>query len=224
MDVERIREQYKRSGLVGRVGFGSRPAIVVVDFIKGLTDPSYPLGARMDAAVLATRRLLDAARAARVLIIYTTIGYEPSLLDAGVFVKKAPGLRHQILGTPAVAVDDRLAPRPDEPVLVKKYQSSFFGTPLASLLTAAGVDTCIVTGCVTSGCVRATAVDSMQHGFRTILPLECVADRAPEPHEANLLDIDSKVADVVSLEEALAYLASLPTAAARQPVAADTGR
>jgi maleamate amidohydrolase len=220
MDVERIREQYRRAGMVGRVGFGTTPAIVVVDFVQGLTDPRYPLGAGMDAEVLATRRLLDAGRAAGALIIFMTVAYEPDLRDAGLFIKKAPGLRQQILGTPAAAVDERLARAPGEPLLVKKFQSSFFGTPLASILTAAGVDTCIIAGCVTSGCVRATACDAMQHGFRAILPLECVADRAPEPHVANLLDMDSKIADVVSLEETIAYLAALGAKPERVPAAA----
>ncbi len=209
MDVQRIREQYTRAGMVGRVGFGRSPAVIVVDFIKGLTDPAYPLGAEMDAAVEATARLLDVARAARVPVIFLTIGYHAHLRDAGMFILKAPGLKHQILGTPAVDIDPRLAPHADETVLVKKYQSGFFGTPLAAMLTAAGVDTCLITGCVTSGCVRATAIDSMQHGFHTILPVECVADRAAEPHEANLLDMDSKIADVVTLAETLGYLASL---------------
>lgn len=210
MDSQRIKQQYSRSGMVGRVGFGNRPAVVVVDFIKGLTDPSYPLGAPMDAEVEATARLLAVAREVNLLVVFTTIGFEPDLRDAGVFIKKAPGLRHQILGTAAVEVDPRLALQRNEYVLVKKYQSSFFGTPLASMLTAARIDTCIVVGCVTSGCVRATAVDSMQHGFRTILPVECIADRAPEPHEANLLDLDSKVGDVVTLQETLSYLKALP--------------
>ncbi|PYN10619.1 MAG: hypothetical protein DME06_13700 [Candidatus Rokuibacteriota bacterium] len=187
MDVERIREQYRQSGMVGRVGFGTTPAIVVVDFITGLTDPRYPLGAGMDAEVLATRRLLDAGRAAAVLIVFMTVAYEPHLRDAGLFIKKAPGLRHQILGTPAVAVDERLAREPGEPLLVKKFQSSFFGTPLASILTAAGVDTCII---------------------------------APEPHLANLLDMDSKIADVVSLEETIAYLAALAAKPERAPAVA----
>lgn len=216
MDVQAIREQYTRAGMVGRVGFGQSPAVIVVDFINGLTDPAYPLGANMDSAVEATARLLVAARERSVPIIFLTIGYHANLLDAGVFIRKAPGLAHQLLGTPAVEVDRRLAPRPHETVLVKKYQSGFFGTPLASMLTAAAVDTCLISGCVTSGCVRATAVDSMQHGFRTILPVECVADRAAEPHEANLLDMDSKIADVVTLDEVLAYLAHL-AGAARAP-------
>jgi maleamate amidohydrolase len=103
-------------------------------------------------------------------------------------------------------VDERLAPLPNEHVLIKKYASAFFGTSLAATLTAAGVDTLLITGCTTSGCVRASAVDSCQNGFRTIVVRECVGDRAEPPHEANLFDIDVKYGDVVTLEEAIAYL------------------
>jgi len=178
MDVRRIREHYRQAGMVGRVGLSRSPAVIVVDFISGLTDPSYPLGAGMDTAVEATARLLEAARAGSVPIVFLTIGYQAYLRDAGVFILKAPGLRHQLLGASAIEVDRRLEPRRDETVLVKKLQSGFFGIPLASILTAADVDTCVIAGRVTSGCVRATAVDAMQHGFHTILAAECVADRA----------------------------------------------
>lgn len=92
-------------------------------------------------------------------------------------------------------------------LVVKQYASAFFGTSLASLLTAHGVDTLILAGCSTSGCVRATAVDGMQYGFRVIVPRECVGDRRAEPHEANLFDINSKYGDVVGKQEVLSYLA-----------------
>jgi maleamate amidohydrolase len=91
-------------------------------------------------------------------------------------------------------------------VLHKQYASSFFGTSLASTLTAAGVDTIIVVGCSTSGCVRATAVDGCQYGFRVIVPRQCVGDRAQEPHEANLFDIDSKYGDVMDADAVLCWL------------------
>jgi len=95
-------------------------------------------------------------------------------------------------------------------VIEKQYASAFFGTSLASTLHAQGVDTLIVTGCTTSGCVRATAVDGLQHGLRVIVPRECVGDRAPGPHEANLIDIDGKYGDVMELKEVLALVAQLP--------------
>ena len=99
-----------------------------------------------------------------------------------------------------------MSPRLSEPVLNKLFASGFFGTGLSSFLTAAGVDTLIVTGATTSGCVRATVVDALQYGFRPLVPREAVGDRNPEAHEANLYDIDAKYGDVVPAQEALEYL------------------
>lgn len=94
-------------------------------------------------------------------------------------------------------------------VLSKQYASAFFATSLAPLLHAQGVDTVVLAGCSTSGCIRASAVDAMQHGFRTIVVRECVGDRHNDPHEANLFDIDSKYGDVVSRQEAMQQLRCL---------------
>ena len=91
-------------------------------------------------------------------------------------------------------------------MLKKLFASAFFGTPLSSLLTAAGVDTLIVAGASTSGCVRATVVDALQHGFRPLVPREAVGDRNPDAHAANLFDIDAKYGDVLSLDDVLTYL------------------
>ncbi|MNP34028.1 Maleamate amidohydrolase [compost metagenome] len=102
-----------------------------------------------------------------------------------------------------------MAPRDGEPVVSKQYASAFFGTSLASLLHAQGIDTLVLAGCSTSGCIRASAVDAVQHGFRTIVVRECVGDRHPAPHEANLFDIDSKYGDVVSRQEAMEQLQRL---------------
>jgi maleamate amidohydrolase len=104
---------------------------------------------------------------------------------------------------------NEVAPARGELVISKQYASAFFGTSLASTLTARGVDTVVIVGCSTSGCVRATAVDSMQHGYRTIVVRECVGDRHPSPHEANLFDIDSKYGDVISKAETMAILKRL---------------
>jgi len=202
-------EFYKRRGFAQRVGFGSRPALLVIDLIKAFTNLSSPLASNLDKEVEATRQVLDAARHRDLPIAFTTVEYDEGFRDAGVFIKKVPSLSVLRKGTPMVEVDERLAPRANEHVIVKKYASAFFGTTLASTLTAAGVDTLLITGCTTSGCVRASAVDGCQHGFRTIVIRECVGDRAPEPHEANLFDIDAKYGDVVTLDEALAYVGNL---------------
>ena len=93
---------------------------------------------------------------------------------------------------------------------MKKGASAFFGTNLVAILVNAGVDTVVLCGATTSGCVRATAIDLLQNGFPAIVPRECVGDRARAPHEANLFDIQAKYADVVGLDEALAYVESVP--------------
>jgi maleamate amidohydrolase len=205
-NLNEIRKFYGQRGLGGAVGFGERPAIVVVDFILGFTDRSSPLSGDLEQPLTETLRLLDEARKRSVPIFFTTVEYDESLKDAGLFVKKVPSLKWLVRGTRWVELDPRLARRPGEILLRKKYASAFFGTDFASLLVAAAVDTLIITGCTTSGCIRATAIDALQYGLRAIVPAEAVGDRAQMPHEANLFDIDAKYGDVVAVEEVLRYL------------------
>jgi nicotinamidase-related amidase len=197
---------YARATIGGRLPRGTRPAVLVVDFARGLTDPEFVLGAEMTAAVTATRRVLDAAREARHLIVFTTLGFEPGLRDAGLLVHKAPACAACVVGSPLIEIDDRLGRRDDELLLVKKTSSALFGSPLPSVLVSNGIDTVVLCGTATSGCVRATAEDLCAYGFPTLVPRECVADRAEAPHEASLYDIDAKYGDVIRLDEALAYL------------------
>jgi nicotinamidase-related amidase len=125
-------------------------------------------------------------------------------------MQKVPALAALQLGGPWAEIDPRLGRRDDETVLVKKGASGFFGTNLVSVLVSQGVDSVILCGATTSGCIRATAIDLLQYGFPTIVPRECVGDRAQAPHEANLFDIQAKYADVVGLEDALAYVERVP--------------
>lgn len=200
---------YPVAGFGESSGIGERPAIVVVDFINGFTDPTTPLGAEFDQELAATRRLLDVARELNIPRYFTTIQYDPGLRTGAHFVRKVPALAIQVEGSRNVEVDTRLGRRAgDEPVLVKNFASSFFGTAFASYLAFERVDTLIVTGCTTSGCVRATAVDALQHGYRVVVPEECVGDRSPEAHQSNLRDIQTKYGDVVSLSSLLNELAS----------------
>ena len=198
---------YQKRGFMSRVGFGERPALLIVDFIKGFTDLQSPLASNLDAEIAATKQLLDLARAKGLPVHFTTTGYAEGGADAGVFIKKVPSLGVLKIGHEWLEIDERLAPLPNESIWLKKYASAFFGTALAATLTAARVDTLIVTGCTTSGCVRASAVDSCQNGFRTIVVREAVGDRAQGPHEANLFDLDAKYADVESLVDVVKYLA-----------------
>jgi nicotinamidase-related amidase len=205
------RALYRERGFLGRVGFGARPAVLVVDFVVGFTDTASPLAGDFDAELAATVRVLEAARDAKVPIFFTTVAYDADCREAGVFILKVPSLKYLVRGTRWVELDPRLGRRPTESLIEKQFASAFFGTSLASQLTTRGVDTVIVTGVTTSGCVRASVVDSLQHGYRTSVPRECVGDRAPGPHHASLLDIDGKYGDVVGVEEVLAYLSAPPT-------------
>jgi maleamate amidohydrolase len=206
MTDQEAREVYARARLGESITLGSRPAVLVVDFSCGFTDPECALGSDLTAEVEATKRLLDAARAKDLPIVFTTIGYEPSLKDGGLWLQKVPALGDLQIGGHWVEIDPRLEPRENETIVLKKGASGFFGTNLASILLSQGVDSVILCGATTSGCVRATAIDLLQYGWPTLVPRECVGDRAQAPHEANLFDIQAKYADVVPLEEALAYV------------------
>lgn len=188
-----------------RIGFGNKPALLMIDFMKGYTQEGAPLFAPgVVSAVAQSVELLACARQANILVVHTNIRYHPGhFADGGIWIKKAPVMRDMVEGNPLADFCEPLLPNADEVVISKQYASSFFGTSLASLLRAQGIDTVVLAGCSTSGCIRATAVDAVQHGFRTIVVRECVGDRHSAPHEANLFDIDSKYGDVVSKQEAM---------------------
>jgi maleamate amidohydrolase len=205
-----------RQGFHGRAGFGTRPALIVVDMNVGFTDPASPLQCDLDRAVDAIQALLGEARAASLPVVFTTVAYdEAGKQTAAAFIDKVPALLTLEVGSRWVEIDPRLAPFPGEPVLVKLFASGFFGTVLASFLAAKGCDSLIVTGASTSGCVRATVVDALQHGYRPIVPREAVGDRNPDAHAASLYDIDAKYGDVLSLTEVLDHLEELVGAHAR---------
>lgn len=204
--IEAAARLYDDRGFGRDAGFGDSPALVVVDLINAFTDPDSDLGSDVDDVVEATRRLLDAFREHDLPRYFTTVAYEESYGDAGVFIEKVPALRDLRLGTEAVEVDERIAPGEGERVILKKYASAFFGTDLGTELTTDGADTLVIAGVTTSGCVRATAIDSLQHGYRTIVPADAVGDRAAGPHRANLFDIDAKYGDVVTTDAVLESL------------------
>lgn len=200
----------KFEGFHGRAGMGERPALVVIDVNKGFTDPASPLVCELDGVVGAIAELLEAFRGAGLPVVYTTVAYDAAGLHAArVFLDKIPALRTLVPGDRWVEIDDRIAPRPDEAVIVKYWASCFHETPLASLLASERCDTLVVTGASTSGCVRATAVDGLQHGYRVIVPREAVGDRNPAAHEANLYDIDTKYGDVVPLADVVRAVTAL---------------
>ena len=206
MADETTGEIYERAGLGQSVTLGTRPAVLVVDLSRGFTDPECAMGSDLTAVVEATNTVLAAARENSLPVVFTTIGFEANLKDGSLWLQKAPSLAELQLGGKWVELDPRLERRESETVILKKGASAFFGTNLASMLVSQNVDTVVLCGATTSGCIRATAIDLLQYGYPTLVPRECVGDRAPEPHEANLVDIQAKYADVVSTADVLAYL------------------
>lgn len=194
----------------GRIGFGKRPALLIVDFINAYVTEGAPLFAPdVVTAVDETIPLLSLAREKQIPVLYTKVLYNKNFRDGGIFIQKVPVLKTMVEGEPLAEIVPQLTPVESDIIIVKQYASAFFGTSLAATLTSLGVDTILLTGCSTSGCIRASAVDGMQYGFRVIVPRECVADRHPSPHEANLFDINSKYGDVVSKGEVMEYLGKL---------------
>jgi maleamate amidohydrolase len=203
-------EFFRQRGFGIRIGFGERPALIVIDMLKGFTDPAMPLGANLDREIEAHKPLLDVAHKRNIPVIFSTVIYsDADLRDAGLWAVKMKGTATLKAGTQAVEIDPRLDMRPTDSLLVKKYASCFFGTDLVPRLMNQRVDTLIITGCTTSGCVRATAVDAVQNGFRPMVVREAVGDRSVAAHEQSLFDLNAKYADVVSLDETLQYLTTV---------------
>lgn len=200
-----VGEQYRRKGLGARVGFGARPAVLVVDLYRGSIEKESPLACDLEKVVAETVRILDVARKIQIPVLFTVVEYDPEYKEAGLFISKVPSLKFLVKGSRWVELDPRLGRRAEEPIVTKHFASAFFGTDLAPLLRAREVDTVIVTGCTTSGCIRATVVDALQNGFRAIVPEGAVGDRSETVHAANLFDMDAKYGDVVPVAAVLDY-------------------
>ncbi len=190
------------------LGLGSRPALILVDMIRGFTDPACPLGCDCPEVVAANARLLEAFHRRQLPVFFTTVVYRDDE-QARVFRDRLPALDVLKPGSHWVEVDPRIAPRGDEKVIEKQWASGFFQTPLDTYLTEAGADSLVVTGLTTSGCVRATAGDGLQHDYPVVIPREGVGDRNEVAHEANLFDLNAKYADVVPLEDVLRHVKEL---------------
>jgi maleamate amidohydrolase len=204
-----LHERLSARGFGGRVGFGSRPAVLVVDLIRAFTDERCPLASNLDAQVANTRRILDAARAAGAPVVMSTVSYDAALDEAGLWALKVPNNEWLVEGSEWVEIDERLERRPGDMLLVKKYASCFFGTDLMSRLVSRAIDTVVIVGCTTSGCVRASAVDACSYGLHTIVVEDAVGDRAPLSHLTSLFDIDAKYGDVTTTSAVVGYLESV---------------
>ncbi len=193
----------------GTLGFGQRPALILVDFVQAYFDKDCDLFADVEAELASALRVRDAARAAGIPVVYSNVVYREGGADGGVFFRKAPVLKNFIAGNPMGEWAAGLQPADGELVISKQYPSSFFGTSLAADLNALDIDTLIITGVTTSGCVRATCIDTMSHGFVPIVVADACGDRHEAPHKANLFDMDAKYADVMSEADVIKHLQGL---------------
>lgn len=198
------KDVYRRQNFGNRVGFGRKPALLIVDFQVGFADPEVFGGGNVTEAVAATVPLLAEMRALGLPVAYTRAVFADDGSDAGVFGMKVPALKRLTDSADISQIVPELTPVHGEYVVRKTGPSAFFGTSLASWLNAKGVDTLMVTGATTSGCVRASVIDSISYNYRTTVVTDCCGDRALEPHEANLFDMGQKYADLMTASEAIA--------------------
>ncbi len=201
-----LAANYARGGFGQSLAWGSRPALVMVDLIRAYFEPGAEFYMGSDACLGAAARVLAAARAAAIPVLYTRVEYDKDGVNGGLFVRKIPALRQLVPGGPLGQIMAQVAPGEHEIVIVKQYASAFFGTTLATTLNALGVDTVIIAGVSTSGCVRATAVDALQYGFVPLVVSQAVGDRDPGPHESALFDLQAKYAEVVDEDSVVSWL------------------
>jgi maleamate amidohydrolase len=208
------RESYQRQGWgTERIGFGERPALLIVDMQYDFVDAGSPATCAPMAQerLPDIQRLLEAARVAAIPIFFSQGLVARDLSDVGLWKGRAhkTGMT-QLEGSRGAEIVEELRPKAGERVVPKRRPSVFFGTNLNALLEEAQVDTLLLAGSSMSGCVRATALDAFSNDYRTMIVSDCVIDRTREVLERNLFDVDSKYVDAVGLDEALDYLANIP--------------
>jgi nicotinamidase-related amidase len=211
------RQIYGDAAFSERQPFGARPALLIVDVVQSFVG-SKPMPV-LDAirewrtscgqaawdALPHIRRVLDAARAATVPVVYTT-GHPDFKAFCGGSTKASA--RNDRRRPGSEEIPDAIRPRDDEFVLPKTKASAFFGSPLATYLHGLGVDAVLICGCTTSGCVRATVVDAFSHGYRVFVVEEGCFDRSQFSHLVNLFEMNAKYADVIAVDEAVRLLAT----------------
>jgi nicotinamidase-related amidase len=206
--LEFLREGFERRHYGGRVGFGERPALIVVDLAEAWTDPNRVLGSSLDSVVDNTVTVLTAARSAGIPIFFSVVAFGPDDPETAWDIKQ-PGRRQDLAAdTDAVRLDGRLERQTTEKLIVKKYGSCFKGTDLNEMLAWLDIDTLIVTGCSTYHCVYATCKDAASN-FRVIVPREAVGDRCELFHAVALLDIDLSLGDVLPVSQVVDSLQEL---------------
>jgi maleamate amidohydrolase len=212
------RETYALAGLGGAAGFGKRPALLVIDVqYRSVGDRPMPIREAIKQyptscgeagwhAIAHIAEMVRLFRQNKWPVIFPHVARKVGH-DHGAFSAKIPG----IMRIPPEGYDfvREVAPEPGELLLPKTQASAFFGTPLATYLIGAGIDSLVLTGCTTSGCVRASVVDACALNFKSIVPSDAVFDRSQTSHAVNLFDIASKYADVVTTQVAVERLCEL---------------
>lgn len=193
-------------GFDGRLSPGRAPAVLSIDLMRAYFEPDSPLCLPASSCLDVAADVIATARENAAPVVHTVVRYGPEGRDGGVFFRKIPALRALVGETTAGQLMPQVAASTEETVIVKQYASAFFGTSLASLLQAQGVDTVIIMGVSTSGCVRATAVDAIQHGFIPVVVSDAVADRDDTVHRGSLYDLQAKYAEVVESRTVIEYL------------------
>ena len=192
-----LKDNYLQRGWGMRVGWGQRPALIVIDMARYWLDPELQIGSTLDSVMEGTCQVLSASRRAGLPIFFTSLAWDPA---------DPPSPQNRKLqwtvpdedAAELFALDPRLEHRPDEKIVYKRYASAFKGTNLHEMLTSLSIDTLIVTGISTSHCVYATCRDAVD-SFRVIVPREAIGERCELMHEVNLLDIDIDLGDVLFL-------------------------
>lgn len=210
---------FNKGEMGGKMRYGEKPAIIVVDMQQGFILDEYPLGCSKMGLPTAhsIKKLLDKGREMGIPIFFSKYSVGKTPAERGRW-KHLRSLERKVFEDEEYqkAFDPReykifelLEPKDNEVVVTKIHPSAFFDTHLATMLIFHNVDTVIVTGMVTSGCVRATVVDAFSYNFAVIVPEECVGDRGVISHKVSLFDMHMKYADVLSLAEVIGFLDSL---------------
>lgn len=224
--TERDKQVFAAAGFASPQGFARRPALMVVDmnyaFCGDRPEPilesvkRWPTscGAEAWESIEAIGKLLTAAHAKGLPVIYSTGTRRADDWDRGSWAWKSrrTGERPKTAasGLDGNTIVAEIAPQPQDIVIEKQKPSVFFGTPLHSFLVLLGADGLIVTGATTSGCVRATVVDAFSNNYRVSLVEEGCCDRSQASHAIGLCDMNAKYADIVKLDDTLAYIEALP--------------
>lgn len=203
-EPDTVLGRYAEGGLAGALPPGRRPALLVVDLQKGFTDPACGPGFEMPTVIDESARLVSAAHAVGVPVVFTTIAFPDG--EDPVWLMKMPAMLELRDGSAWTEIDPATGIAEGDRVIVKQSASAFSGTDLAQQLLQDGIDTVVVCGATTSGCIRASVVDAISVGLRPFVVRSAVADREPSPHDAALVDIQAKYGEVVPIEAAMSII------------------